>query len=877
MSQAAGPVDSRGATQTPVGPHLPSILATRPRLLTRLGSNPAPLTIVRAPLGFGKTTVIAQHLRAEAREDNTALAWLRLSVDTATAESFWAALLDTLQASGMASGPARVESMRARIHRTLTRAAHPVTLVLDDVDQLTAEGPDHELLMILRDSPLLRLVVCLRGHRHFRPAQHLDIDTITLTADDLRFTLEETEQLLGLCEVGSPARRAIAVYEETGGWPELTRACALALSPHSSPSAGAIGLSGREVATAVAAACLHDRVQAAIGDTEILDFALATSVVEAVPSELAALLDPDHRDTVAAWLRRLTADGLLTVAAQGQHDVYRWPPAVRQALHRETQRRDPGRIPVLHRIAAEWFLENDQPESALRQATAAGDWPSVVRVIEAKWEELVLTARPALIAAFGETPDEIVESSLLCRLVRSLAMSTNDHALFDNLPTLPNDSAQLDQLGREPDVLSRMRLANAIMVTLRTRGHHARASEHGARLTVLAESASLAHPVEIAPRLPGLLLQVGLAHLWAGDFTPAHRILRRAYDLAPHGSTPHIARGSAGRLALLLAMQGDTDRCAVWLERHDAAPRTQGWLENQVGTGGLLARAWSALDRLDLPAAAHALGGIDSDVVGSYETSAVIGYVQALYRLHTGRVEEGLHELSRVIATYRAVREPGSLPVALLDSLKADLLLALGRANHARAIMRTMPDHPLMRIPHARMLLLSGDPRGALGVANDLGWLHAATPRLTVEMLVIKAVAHHRNGQPETATATLGNAINAGVANQLRRPFATVVHNELLDIAADLSPEARDFLHHPALTTASPPFADRVDLVHLTDRERLILTRLAQGQRVRDIAADLFLSYNTVRTYLRQIYKKLDANSRERAIAQARAFGLIAS
>jgi LuxR family maltose regulon positive regulatory protein len=881
MARAASRAPGEPIRSALVGPTLPRVLVPRPQLLSVLQAAPGPLTVLRAPLGFGKTTLVAQRLRDRQGKAEGAVGWLRISPDIADPERFWSALFETvaeaLRAYGGPVAPliGSAEPSRARLRQAVARASGRLTLVLDDVDRLPV-GIDHELLMILRDSPSLRLTVCLRGHRHFRPALYVDLDHTTLTADELRFTLEETERLLGLCEVPSPRRRAVSIHSETGGWPELTRACVLALQPRPGSASPASSRDDTDIVTAVTAACLHDRLLPAMGDSSLVNFAVSTSILDAVPTELAALIGPADADAAHDWLARLAAEGMLT-GPDARHGAYRWPPAARRALYQEAVRRDADRVLNLHRVATDWLLDHDQPEPALRQAIQARDWPLVVRVIEARWEDLYLTARQTLIAAIKSVPEGVADSRLLFRIVRSLILATTDHALLETLPTLPEDPAQLKQLGGEPDAVWQMRVASAVMVTLRVRGHHVRASQHGERLTILAETVALEHSADAAPRLPGLLLQVGITHLFAGNLTPAHRALRRAYDLAPHSSSPHIARDSAGKLALLLSVQGHANRAALWLDRYDAAPRAQGWLGDQVSASGLLARAWTALDLFDLPAAARTLSEIDSDVIGGYEVPMMIAYLEALHRLHTRRADEALHELSRVTPNQRVVHEPGSLPVALAESVKAELLLALGRGNHARAAIQTMPEHPLMRIPHARMLLLGGDPAAAIGLANDFGWLQSAPPRLVVEMLLIKAVAHHRNGQPATATATLGNAISAAAANRLRRPFATFPHDELLVIATGLPPETGEFLRHPSLAAATPPFPARVELVHLTDRERLILTRLSSDDRVQDIAADLFLSYNTVRSYLRDIYKKLAANSREQAVAHARAYGLIAS
>ncbi|HKC29695.1 MAG TPA: LuxR C-terminal-related transcriptional regulator, partial [Jatrophihabitans sp.] len=289
---------------------------------------------------------------------------------------------------------------------------------------------------------------------------------------------------------------------------------------------------------------------------------------------------------------------------------------------------------------------------------------------------------------------------------------------------------------------------------------------------------------------------------------------------------------------------------------------------------GQLARAWLAVDALELNEAARLIASIDVDALRGHVLPGLVVYVEALRLLYSGRPEEALHELLRFAPSQRPVRDELALQAARSNALHADLLLALGRGNHARAVIQRS-DHPLMRVPLARMLLLSGEPTAAVGVASDFDWVQVATPRSTVEMLLVKAVAHHRNGQPETARATLGNAIGTAANADELRPFADFPRAELIEIAQGLRAPAMAFLERATGAVDGPVFRARVELVHLTSREQLILTRLAAGLRARQIATELFISYNTVRTYIRQIYKKLSATSRDDAVTRARAYGLI--
>ncbi|HKC26798.1 MAG TPA: AAA family ATPase, partial [Jatrophihabitans sp.] len=157
-------VQAVGRTNVPtpraVGPRLPRVLVERPRLTSLLDAD-VPLTVLRAPLGFGKSTLVAQYLRE--RPDNAArAAWIRLGADFADRAQFWAAVLRALEDVPdlvVPDGP----NPRARVRGALLQATDALTLVLDEFEHVTAQGVDDELLTILRDSRHLRLVVCLRG------------------------------------------------------------------------------------------------------------------------------------------------------------------------------------------------------------------------------------------------------------------------------------------------------------------------------------------------------------------------------------------------------------------------------------------------------------------------------------------------------------------------------------------------------------------------------------------------------------------------------------------------------------------------------------------------------------------------------------------
>jgi LuxR family maltose regulon positive regulatory protein len=850
------------------------LLVPRPRLLARLEAG-VPLTVVRAPLGFGKTTVLGQWLATRTAAAEEITAWLRLSADLAAAEPFWTATFEAVRAAA-APGPLRTDrtdgSARIRVRRLLATSQRPVTLVLDGFDHVTADDVEPDLLALLHDLSTFNLVVALRGQRRFRAANLVDLDHIVLSAEHLAFTAGETGSLIQLSGMIAAAAIARQLHDRTGGWPEPSRALALALGAAGSPMDER---SFEDLLLEVGTEFVRERLLPYFGGPEQLAVALRTSLLDPIPPELAEVLCGPTDDTITR-LAELEAGGLLTAEVRDGRRRLRWPGAIRAALYAEAVRRAPDRVRADHCVAARWYLDEAQGSPALKHALAARDWRLLVRVIEGHWGDLVTTDRDGLLAAFAAVPADVLRGSLLSRLTRSIIVNAPDGAILDDLPLLPAEPERLDALGRDATAPARLEIALAAMTILRLQGRLAQASEQASRLEIVVDSANAAHTSEVAPRVPPALLQAGVTHLHAGNLDLAQPPLQRAHHLVAPGSGSYVAGDAASKLALLMSMQGRSEHAEVWLREFGAAPRPPGWLGYRIGSTALTARTWSALDQLDLPAATELLADIHNEPVLVRQGNwSVITYIEALHGLHTGQPDRALEGLLRATSTNKSLLERGGLAHVLTGSMRAELLLALGRANQARVSLDALPDRPLVRTARARLALLGNDHHQVLALADDYQWFNTAATRASVEMLVLKAVAHHRIGQHATAAATLGNAVHAAAGNRLRRPFATVPRNELLEIAAGLPADAVGFLTHPALAEALIPYPARLDIVALTDRERHIVTLMATGQRAQQISAVLFLSYNTVRTYQRQIYRKLGATSQEQAVSTARAYGLI--
>jgi LuxR family maltose regulon positive regulatory protein len=284
-----------------------------------------------------------------------------------------------------------------------------------------------------------------------------------------------------------------------------------------------------------------------------------------------------------------------------------------------------------------------------------------------------------------------------------------------------------------------------------------------------------------------------------------------------------------------------------------------------------VARLLNALDRLDLAAADSAAEEFADDP-GANEFWFLNVYAQAQHSLHTGAYADALENIDRSRLAYRDWLTEAATADPLLRATEADLLMAMGRGHQARSVLEdARVDHPLLRVSQARLALFSGQPATALELGRDSGWMRRATARHRLEMLVIKAIAADRLGDRGSALHALRRALGEARALDARRPFVMVRRT---DLAALAGCEARlaELLDEPAVRRHPDLFP--VELV-LTEREARVLEKLAEGLTLQQVADALVVSYNTVKTQQRSLFRRLGAPTRADAIARARQWGLL--
>jgi LuxR family maltose regulon positive regulatory protein len=845
-------------------PRLATPLIERPELLDRLDIR-RPLIVLRAPPGFGKTTLATQWLRERATPTKIT-AWLR-PPPTDDPDVFWSAAVEALARAGL-SIPADFagSAPRAALDRALRHDGPPVLLVIDDLDNVSDLTVDDHLVQLLREAPRLRLLITLQGGRRFRAGRFTDLDTTTVAAADLLFTVEETTELAAAMMAPRPPTAADAVYRDCGGWPGLTRAVLVELADRRPPAGEAeVVAIVDEIAGEFLQGC-HSREHGA----QLLDFALTTSAAEELSVSLVEALTEDP--AAKSYLEHWAGAGALLVERRRGEPVYRWLPAARRLLAAELQRRHPERIAPLHTRLAEFYLDG-HPGWAIEHAVQAHDWPLVVRVIDAAWRALLVGHRQRLYDAITATPPSFLRTSRRATAMRDVMLQVSASEMLTT-NVLPGASEALKVLSRSDDAAEQLDVALAVLVAFRNCASVEDARSVALRVLDFARATRAAHPAAVAKLVPSVLAQVGAALLAAGDRARALDPYREAYQRASEGAFDYVARDAASKLAFIHALDGDLRRASVWLRRYEDAPTTASWLsvyfEPAVATAALL----TALDRLSIREAV----GISDHVAPPAFPERFRGlylYGRALLALHDGTTADLLDELDEASTEQRDLATAGRNEAALLAAAKADLLLALGRGNQARAVLfGEHRDHPALRVSHARLALLTGDHATALRYANDPQWERRAGVRSRQELTLIHAVAAHRSGDHTVATQALNRVAEAARATGALRPLVTVPRHELHRMVDDV-PAAVELLAAEPVAQHPDVFPESVAVVSLTRREQLVLEKLATGLTLQQTADALVVSYNTIRTQQASIYRKLGVDARADAVTRARQWGLM--
>ena len=852
------------------------------------GAAPGTVTLVCAPAGSGKTVL----LRSWAAERDDALAWVSVDRGERDAQRFWIELIEAL---ADAAGDDAVERVSAaprfagevvveRVLDQLDRLADSLVLVIDDLHELGSEDALAWLEMLLGRVPAqLRVVLGTReepalGLHRLR----LDGELTELRAADLRFSLDETAAVLRAGDVALSDAAVASLHERTEGWPAGVRLAAISLTAHPDPERFVVEFSGSE--RTVAGYLLTEVL--ARQPPDVRDLLLRTSILERVSGPLADALTGGTG--AEATLQRLEDQNAFVTALDAARSWFRCHHLFADLLGLELRHAAPETIPSLHRAAAAWHEQEGHVVEAVRHHQAAEDWAPAARLLVDNYLTLTMDGRSeTLRALLGAFPADAPLRDP--NLAAALAIDNIVHGLLDEA------AAQLGVARRlAADTPPERRRVFGVYLAIigvelaRRRSDLPEAREAMRRLEAVLGAAAETDELPVRPDYWALvLMNLGIAELWAGRPDDARQHLEDALDRTRRISRPFIEVGCLAHLAIAAPLTGQPLPRALELsERAIAIAEEHGWTSQSMATGAFV-MAGLALVRMGRFADAdrHLARAEESPgVTADPGTEVLLHHARGMLCFGQARFDEALAEFERArglerllagehVFTVDVRARELQARVRMGDAESAgDALAALSGAERKRAGTR---------IALAALELERDAPEQAVEalapvIDGSAPALYAGSAR--VEALLLDATARDRLGDRRATEESLEAALELAEPEGLILPFALWPSRELLE----RHPKHRTS-HATLISTILDTLAGRTQGVpaaplrdELSEAELRVVRYLPSNLTASEIASELVVSANTVRTHMRHIYAKLDVHSRSEAVARARELGLVA-
>lgn len=874
---------------TPVAAAKVRIPATAPAALVRerlhllldaavAGTDVGPsVTVVCAPAGSGKTTMLSTWARQRVDRNRGRVAWVSVDTEDNEPALLWSAVLRALEVSGVwgADGPREVPApsagepfapFLAALIAAVERASEPVVLILDGVHDLHSEEVLRTADFLLRHSPAtLPIVLAARFPPPLiLPRLRLEGRLREIGPDNLTFTSTEARLVYARDGVELSGPELGLLMERTEGWAAGLRLAAIALADSGPPGETITDFTGDEQ---VVADYLIGEVVARQPD-EVQQFMLATCVCRTFTAQLAEELS--RQENSGQILDRLERTGIVVSRRDAGGRAYRYHPLLRGYLRAELGRREVSALHQRHRTVAGWYLAAGDQLRAIEHAAAAGDDDLVTR----------------LVAKFGLAQILDGQSGRL----RGVLDTARPHVLARPSVALVAAATALD-LG---DVLGADRYLRAVdnaahpLRTQRLRALHATVHLHRQRLSGDFGDALVALKATRAGQTGDLdvdlltLVNRGIAVAWTGRHQAAKADLRRALHLAETEQRDAVRLQCETHLAAAAAATGDLATMGVRARAALAIADSREWAGTSRCAYTYALLGVEAYEHGEDERAKHlvtlANGLMDIPVDPTIELFTLT--LSALVYFDTAEDPHGVVAALRESWQRLGGRTIAPALVAYTAPTYQRMALLVGEWMWAAEVLDQVTDllgdggeRALLRaILYAHKGKVTSTRRLVTAVLN--GETRSVVPSTLVHAWLLEAHLAERCEEPHRAHEALGEALAMAAPHEVVRPFRDAGQSVRALLARGagrfgrLDPFATRVL---ARLPASAP--DPTD--GLTEREQALLTELPSMRTAEEIAHTMFVSVNTVKTHLRGIYRKLGVSHRRDAITVARQRGLL--
>lgn len=899
--------------------------------LARLGrAIRSPLTIVSAPAGYGKTTVIAQWI---ARSGMNA-AWLSLTTNENDPARFWRQLaaaltrgapqlLKALRATpDPTSDTTSADDWREVVLSALAESRSPVVVVLDDYALIRPENVAiHDAVAHLAGhmSPPVRLVIASRRASPMPVVESIGLDRVsTLRASDLQLTRAETGTLLSqLSHLHLTEDDIARLYAQTEGWVAGVVLAARALSEQPALAQHVAEIGGD---TGVVFDYFVENVLDPLSEEE-RSFVLRCSVLDHMTGALCDAVTGMSQSQ--SMLEALDAENLFLVPLGESSEWYRFHTLFAGTLRRALRMTDPEIEPELCMRASTWYAALGQPLEAVDYAFAAHAYAGAARLLDAYAPLVLVREYPTvLLERLDRLPDRYVRERLRLSVAHAYSLlMRGERVLFPLRVAEAERALSVSAALLDPATLALVRAEVAALRAIVS----SLTGEIRPREVIDTCQRALASLPHAHVLRPCLSLTVGTQQLIEGDARSASRTLdtlMRESEAQGDGVLVSLALLYLGMATLLQGRLSDT----LALSRRAARSLATVPPPLTAHVSALRGAVWYERNYLEraLTDARRAL-----DTVADPASRPLQGYVVLANTYHAlgddvrseHVMDQCLHEWESVVAEHRTVYawlgEHLKAHQAHLWVLRGNVAAAATwarelEASRAASPVGTTPAPAFVRewedIVLARVYLAERRAVDALALLSSLRVAATAEKRFArlVDILVLQAIAHEALGDTETALQSLWQALELGAPRRLVRSFLTggAVIQRLLaqvdDALAKRYPHSRrrtagllryaetllaEFAPHARVETrqalgrimrASAHQNPQVPArSRLTAREQQVLRLIMEGASNNDIAQALVVSPATVKRHVSNIFLKLGVHSRTQAVARARDLDLL--
>jgi LuxR family maltose regulon positive regulatory protein len=886
-------------------------LVPRPRLVKRLtGGLHRKLTLVSAPAGFGKTTLVSDWAAQLAGSANIRLAWLSLEEADNDPIRFLTYFLATLRqleptigrtVQGMlhATPPPPIQTVMTSLINEIsaTFATTRCILVLDDYHLIESKSIDNALNFLLDHPPPppggLHLVIATRDDPHLPLARMRVRGQLTeLRATDLRFTSAEAARFLNqVMGLNLSAEDISALENRTEGWIAGLQLAAISMQGRKDTAGLIKAFTGSH----------HYVLDYLI--TEVLEqqresvhtFLLQTAILDRLTGPLCDALTGQSNGQVT--LKQLEHANLFVVPLDEQRRWYRYHHLFADLLRRRLAQLNPKQVPTLHLRASEWCMQNGLVDGAIEYALRAEDFERTAQLIghvaEAVW---VAGEHNKLGRWLAQLPAEVV--------------STNPHLCIFYAWSLfaagrPDAAEQAVQAAEQTlETGSKSSLTPEEQLKLRGRVAVVRAFMAFFQEDVSGIIRYAHQALEYLPRQDLIwrttaTIALGDAYNLSGQVPAALQAQLEVVEVSKAAGNIYVTLTAGLKLAVTYRLQGQLQRSIETCRHLLDLAEEEGMSESVVA--GCLMTMWAELlaelnelDRaLELGNRGLALTKRGGDV-------GMLGwsYICQTRILYSGGDLAGTQENFREMGKMSRTLNVPPWVTNRMAAWQARIWLAQGKLQSVSqwVVERGLDAEDELNLQHereymvlARLLLAQGRLDEATRLLQRLIQSAEAGERTSqlVELLTLKAVALEAGGDTDQAITHLEQALILAEPGGFIRVFVdeglpvarlltkVAVRTTAPDYASRLLAAFPDVVPELASVTDQQDQANAKLIEPLSDRELEVLHLIASGLTNQEIASRLFLTVNTVKVHAHNIYGKLAVNNRTQAVAQARALRIL--